>query len=55
MKKKIKYPDEPIGKIKVMIDFLPSPEQLHLNNQQSKTKNTQKKSSVAFSNEIKRK
>jgi predicted DNA binding CopG/RHH family protein len=28
MKNKIKYSDEPIGKIKIIKDFLPSPEEL---------------------------
>ena len=28
MKKKIKYTDEPIGKLQVVKDFLPSPDQL---------------------------
>jgi len=26
MKEKITYPDEPVGKVKVLKDFLPSPE-----------------------------
>ena len=30
MKGKIKYTDEPIGKVKVISDFLPSPEELAL-------------------------
>ena len=30
MKEKIKYTDEPIGKVKVISDFLPSPEELVL-------------------------
>ncbi len=28
MKKKIKYSDEPMGKVKVIEDFLPSPDEL---------------------------
>ena len=28
MKGKINYPDEPIGKVKLVEDFLPSPEEL---------------------------
>ena len=31
MKEKIKYTDEPIGKVRVISDFLPSPEELALN------------------------
>ena len=30
MKRKIKYTDEPIGKTKIVSDFLPSPEELAL-------------------------
>lgn len=30
MKKKIKYTDEPIGKIKILKDFLPKPDELAL-------------------------
>ena len=30
MKKKIKYTDEPMGNVKVISDFLPSPEELVL-------------------------
>ena len=30
MKEKIKYTNEPLGKVKVITDFLPSPEELAL-------------------------
>lgn len=36
MKTRIKYTDEPIGDVKVVTDFLPSPEQLALKNQNVK-------------------
>jgi len=36
MKKKIKYTNEPVGKVKVVTDFLPSPEKLALKNQNTK-------------------
>lgn len=36
MKKKIKYTNEPIGRVKVAADFLPSPEKLALKNRNTK-------------------
>ena len=36
MKNRIKYTDEPIGNVKVITDFLPSPEELALKNQNTK-------------------
>jgi len=33
---KIKYTDEPIGNVRVIADFLPSPEELALKNQNTK-------------------
>lgn len=36
MKTKIKYTDEPIGNVRVIADFLPSPEELALKNQNTK-------------------
>lgn len=36
MKNQIKYTDEPIGNVKVIADFLPSPEELALRNQNTK-------------------
>lgn len=36
MKNQIKYTDEPIGNVKVIADFLPSPEELALKNQNTK-------------------
>lgn len=36
MKNQIKYTDEPIGNVKIITDFLPSPEELALKNQHTK-------------------
>ncbi|MEX0963303.1 MAG: CopG family transcriptional regulator [Pseudohongiellaceae bacterium] len=36
MKNQIKYTDEPIGNVKVITDFLPSPGELALKNQNTK-------------------
>lgn len=36
MSKQIQYIDEPIGKIKLVADFLPSPSQLKLKNENTK-------------------
>ncbi len=36
MSKKIQYTDEPIGEIKLVADFLPSPSQLKLKNDNTK-------------------
>lgn len=48
MKKKIKYTDEPMGELRIMKDFLPSPDQLVLNDENVKITISQKKSSVEF-------
>ena len=48
MKKKIKYADEPIGKVKVISDFLPSPEELALKTEQTKVTIALSSESVAF-------
>ena len=48
MKKKIKYSDEPMGKLKVVDDFLPPPEQLVLREDNVKVTIALKKSSVEF-------
>jgi predicted DNA binding CopG/RHH family protein len=48
MKKKIKYTDEPIGKVKVISDFLPSPEELVLKDETVKVNIALSKTSVAF-------
>ncbi len=48
MKNKIKYSDEPMGKLKVVNDFLPPPEQLALKEDNVKVTIALKKSSVEF-------
>ena len=48
MKEKIKYSDEPIGKVKVVRDFLPSPEELALKDETVKITITLSKTSVDF-------
>ena len=48
MKSKIKYTNEPMGKVKVMEDFLPSPEQLVVKEDNIKVTIALKKSSVEF-------
>jgi predicted DNA binding CopG/RHH family protein len=48
MKNKIKYTDEPIGKLRVIKDFLPPPDQLVLKEENVKITISLKKSSVEF-------
>ena len=48
MKNKIKYSDEPMGKLKVIKDFLPSPNQLVFKEDNIKVTIALKKSSVEF-------
>lgn len=48
MKSKIKYSDEPMGKVKVVKDFLPPPEQLVLKEENVKVTIALNKSSIAF-------
>jgi len=48
MKKKIKYTDESIGEIKVIKDFLPSPKELALKEENVKVTISLSKSSVDF-------
>jgi predicted DNA binding CopG/RHH family protein len=48
MSKQIQYSDEPIGKIKLVPDFLPSPEELALKNEQTKVTISLSSESVAF-------
>ena len=48
MKGKIKYTDEPIGKVKVIFDFLPSPEELALKEETVKVTIALSKASVEF-------
>ena len=48
MKEKIKYTDEPIGKVKVVPDFLPKPEELALKDDTMKVTIALSRSSVEF-------
>ena len=48
MKKKIKYTDEPMGKVKVVPDFLPSPEELALKDETLKVTIALSKTSIDF-------
>ena len=48
MKKKIKFTNEPIGKVKVVSDFLPSPEELVLKDETVKVTIALSKTSVEF-------
>ena len=48
MKKKIKYTDEHMGKVEVVSDFLPSPEQLALKDETVKVTIALSKASVDF-------
>ena len=48
MKRKIKYTDEPLGKINVVRDFLPPPEELAFKQENVKVTMTLSKSSVEF-------
>ena len=48
MRAKIKYTDEPIGKVKVISDFLPSPEELALKDETVKVTIALSKTSIEF-------
>ena len=48
MKKKIKYTDEPLGKLRIIKDFLPPPEELAFKEKGVKVTMTLSKSSVEF-------
>jgi len=48
MKSKIGYTDEPMGELKIINDFLPSPDQLILKDDNVKITIALKKSSVEF-------
>ena len=48
MRKKIKYSDEPMGKVRVVSDFLPSPEELALKDETIKVTIALSKVSVDF-------
>ena len=48
MKQKIKYTNEPIGKVTVIADFLPSPKELALKDETVKVTISLSKSSIDF-------
>jgi len=48
MKSRIKYTDEPMGKLKIVKDFLPSPDQLVLKEDKVKVTISLSKASVDF-------
>jgi predicted DNA binding CopG/RHH family protein len=48
MKEKIKYKNEPMGKVRVVSDFLPSPEELVLKDETVKVTISLSKTSVEF-------
>jgi len=48
MRRKIKYTDEPLGKLRVIKDFLPSPEKLAFKEEPVKVTMVLSKSSVQF-------
>jgi len=48
MKSKIKYTDEPMGKLKIMKDFLPAPDKLVLKEDNVKITISLSKSSIDF-------
>ncbi|NTV47979.1 MAG: BrnA antitoxin family protein [Chlorobiales bacterium] len=52
MKSKIKYMDEPMGKVKVIEDFLPLPEELAFKEETVKVTISLSKSSVAYFKEV---
>ena len=55
MSKRIRYSDEPIGKIKLVPDFLPAPEELALKSEQTKITISLSSESVAFFKEAAKK
>ena len=55
MSKRIRYSDEPIGDINLIPDFLPSPEELVLKNEQTKVTISLSSESVAFFKEAAKK
>jgi predicted DNA binding CopG/RHH family protein len=55
MKKKIKYTNEPMGKVRIVSDFLPSPKDLVLKDETVKVTISLSKASVDFFKEEARK
>ena len=48
MSKQIQYTDEPLGEMKLVADFLPSPKELALKNEQTKITISLSSESVAY-------
>jgi predicted DNA binding CopG/RHH family protein len=48
MKKKIKYTDEPLGDVRVIDDFLPTPHELAFNEEQTKVTISLTKTTIDF-------
>jgi hypothetical protein len=55
MSKQIQYSDEPIGEIKIIPDFLPSPEELALKNKNTKVTISLSADSVAYFKDVAKK
>ena len=55
MKKTIQYSEEPIGDIELVSDFLPSPEELALKNQNTKVTISLSSESVAYFKDVAKK
>jgi predicted DNA binding CopG/RHH family protein len=55
MNKRIRYSEDPIGEIKLVPDFLPSPEELTLKKEQTKVTISLSSESVAFFKEAAKK
>ena len=55
MNKQIQYSDEPIGDIELVSDFLPSPDELALKNEQTKITISLSSESVAYFKEAAKK
>ncbi|MEX0739206.1 MAG: CopG family transcriptional regulator [Pseudohongiella sp.] len=55
MKSQIKYTDEPIGRVKIVADFLPSPEELAVRNNNTKVTMSLSSESVEYFKEAAKK
>ena len=55
MSKAIQYSDEPIGEIELVSDFLPSPEELALKNQNTKVTISLSSESIAYFKDVAKK
>ena len=52
MSKQIRYTDEPIGDIKMVADFLPSPKELKLKSENTKVTITLSSESIAYFKQV---